>query len=212
MIGTQFEAIVRRITTILAVVIITLTLIGATSGILLSFYYEPASGAAYNSLKMINTELSFGWLFRKAHEVAGHGVIAIALVQIVLMFVSRQFSKSWLIAWVSGILFTLSAIGLAWTAMILDWDQQGYWRFSLELGTIEAIPLIGSQIRDILTGGAINTITVQHLYTIHSYIVSFAAIILAVVHLVGVFLQEKQMYVEATKPEVTDTPMATGSV
>src|SRR5579883_985909 len=211
MIGTQFEAIVRRITTILAVVIITLTLIGATSGILLSFYYEPASGAAYNSLKMINTELSFGWLFRKAHEVAGHGVIAIALVQIVLMFVSRQFSKSWLIAWVSGILFTLSAIGLAWTAMILDWDQQGYWRFSLELGTIEAIPLIGSQIRDILTGGAINTITVQHLYTIHSYIVSFAAIILAVVHLVGVFLQEKQMYVEATKPEVTDTPMATGS-
>jgi cytochrome b6 len=212
MIGTQFEAIVRRLTTILAVVIITLTLIGATSGILLSFYYEPASGAAYNSLKMINTELSFGWLFRKAHEVAGHGVIAIALVQIVLMFVSRQFSKSWLIAWVSGILFTLSAIGLAWTAMILDWDQLGYWRFSLELGTIEAIPLIGSQIRDILTGGAINTITVQHLYTIHSYIVSFAAIILAVVHLVGVFLQEKQMYVEATKPEVTDTSMATGSV
>ena len=195
--STQFDMVLRRITTILSVVIITLTIIGATTGILLSFYYEPAAGAAYQSLKMINTEVSYGWLFRKAHEISGHGVIAIALIQIVVMFLSRQFSNSWLTAWISGILFTLSAIGLAWTAMILDWDQEGYWRFSIELGTIEAIPFIGPQLRDILTGGALSTISVQHLYTIHSYVISVAAITLAVVHLFGVLWQEKQMHVEA---------------
>jgi len=208
---TQFEMVLRRVTTILSVAIITLTLVGATTGILLSFYYEPAAGAAYQSLKMINTEVPYGWLFRKAHEIAGHGVIAIALIQIVVMFLSRRFRKSWLTAWISGILFTLSAIGLAWTAMILTWDQGGYWRFSIELGTIVAIPFIGQGLRDILTGGALSTLTVQHLYTIHSYILSVAAIILAVVHVLSVLWQDKQMFVEAAKLEVGELQQAANS-
>ena len=203
--NTRSDVILRRITTILSVVIITLTLIGATTGILLSFYYEPAAGRAYQSLKMIDTEVPYGWLFHKAHQIAGNAVVAIALIQIVVMFVSRQFRKSWLTAWISGILFTLSAIGLGWTAMILSWDQEGFWRFSIELGTIEAIPFIGSVLRDILTGGgAISTVTIQHLYTIHSYIVSVAALVLAVVHLLSVLWQEKQikkMYAEGAIAE-----------
>ena len=203
--NTRSDVVLRRITTILSVVIITLTLIGATTGILLSFYYEPAAGRAYQSLKIIDTEIPYGWLFHKAHQIAGNGVIGIALIQIVVMFVSRQFRKSWLTAWISGILFTLSAIGLGWTAMVLSWDQEGFWRFSIELGTIQAIPFIGSVLRDILTGGgAISTVTIQHLYTIHSYIVSVAALILAVVHLLSVLWQERQtkkILAEGATPE-----------
>ncbi len=203
--STRFDIIGQRISTILSVVILTLTVITATTGILLSFYYEPSAGGAYESLKMIDQQVTYGWLFHKAHNIAGNAVIIIALIQIVVMFLSRQFRKSWLTAWIAGILFTLSAIGLDWTAMILDWDQLGYWRFSIELGTIEAIPFIGHQLRDILTGGgAISTVTIEHLYTIHSYIVSVAAIIFAVVHLAGVLWQEKQTYQEASKPELGD--------
>ncbi|MGV0102733.1 cytochrome b N-terminal domain-containing protein [Nostoc sp. DSM 114167] len=200
--STQFDKILRRIATILSVVILTLCLIYISTGVMLSFYYEPTAGGAYNSLKMINTQLPYGWLFWRAHDIAGNGVIAIALIQIVVMFLGRQFRKSWLAAWISVILLTLSAIGLDWTAMILDWTQEGYWRFSIELGTIEAIPLIGGQLREILTGGgAINTITVEHLYTIHSYLISVTTLILAIVHLSALLWQEWQMYQEAPKLE-----------
>ncbi|AFY43589.1 cytochrome b N-terminal domain-containing protein [Nostoc sp. PCC 7107] len=193
--STQFDRILRRLATVLSVVILTLCLIYTTTGILLSFYYEPTAGGAYNSLKMINTQIPYGWLFYRTHEIAGNGLIAIALVQIVVMFLGRQFSQSWLVAWVSGILLTLSAIALDWTAMLLDWTQEGYWRFSIELGTIEAIPFIGEQLRNILTGGgAINTLTVEHLYTIHSYIIAAATLILAVVHLLALLWQEQQFY------------------
>jgi quinol-cytochrome oxidoreductase complex cytochrome b subunit len=196
--STQFDRILRRLATILAVAIVTLCLIYITTGILLSFYYEPTAGGAYRSLKTINTQIPYGWLFRRTHDLAGNAVIVVALIQIVVMFLGRQFSKSWLAAWISGILFTLSAIALDWTAMLLDWTQEGYWRFSIELGTIEAIPLVGGQLRDILTGGgAINTITVEHLYTINSYIISVIAIVLAVVHLSALIWQEQQMYAEA---------------
>ncbi|MBE9052070.1 cytochrome bc complex cytochrome b subunit [Nostocales cyanobacterium LEGE 11386] len=193
--STQFDRIWRRLATILAVVILTLCLIYITTGILLAFYYEPTAGGAYRSLRTISTQVPYGWLFLRAHDLAGNAVIVVALVQIVVMFLGRQFSKSWLTAWISGILFTLSAIALDWTAMLLDWTQEGYWRFSIELGTIEAIPFIGGQLRDILTGGgAISTVTVAHLYTIHSYLISLAAIILAVVHLSALIWQEQQMY------------------
>jgi cytochrome b6 len=191
---SRFDMVMRRTATILSVVIITFSLIAASTGILLSIYYEPASGRAYQSLKMITEEIQYGWLFRKAHNLAGNGVIIVALIQIVVMFLGRKFSKSWYTAWVSGIFLTLSVIGLSWTSMILGWDQVGFWRFNIELGTIEAIPFIGQQLREILTGGSgVSTLTVQRLYTIHSYILSIAAIILAVAHLFSVLWVEKQV-------------------
>ncbi|MEM7725551.1 MAG: cytochrome b N-terminal domain-containing protein [Cyanobacteria bacterium P01_A01_bin.45] len=184
--------VLRRVATILSLVILTFSLIAGGSGILLSFYYEPTAGGAYNSLEWITNEVSYGWLIRKSHNAAGNLVIIIALVQIVVMFLGRQFRKSWLSAWISGIFLALLAIGLDWTAMILNWTQTGYWRFNIELGTIESIPFIGIQLREILTGGAVNSTTVQHLYTIHSYLLSVAAIALAVTHLFSLLWQEKQ--------------------
>ncbi|BBD67051.1 cytochrome b/b6 domain-containing protein [Nostoc commune NIES-4072] len=209
--STQFDRILRRVATIISVVILTLCLIYISTGVMLSFYYEPTAGGAYNSLKMINTQLPYGWLFWRAHDIAGNAVIAIALIQIVVMFLGRQFRKSWLAAWISGILLTLSAIALNWTAMILDWTQEGYWRFNIELGTIEAIPFIGGQLREILTGGgAINTVTIQHLYTIHSYLISVATLVLAIVHLSALLWQEWEIYQETPTPEIDNSPGSKG--
>ncbi|MFH7027114.1 MAG: cytochrome b N-terminal domain-containing protein [Heteroscytonema crispum UTEX LB 1556] len=209
---TKFDRVMRRISTILSVVIITFSLTAAFSGILLSFYYQPTAGGSHNSLEVIDQQVQYGWLFHKAHDIAGNGVIVVALIQIVVMFLGRQFRNSWLIAWISGIFFTLSAIGLGWTAMILSWDQEGYWRFNIELGTIEAIPFIGHQLREILTGGgAINTTTVEHLYTIHSYLLSVGAIILAVVHLFSVLWQDKQNYTEQVTPKQTEGDVVQGA-
>lgn len=188
-----YAFVLRRLATILAVVVLSLCLTAAVTGILLSFYYEPTAGGAYNSLKAIASEVPNGWLVKRIHQLAGNGLIAVSLVEIVVMFLGEKFRPSWLTAWISGILLTLTAIALSWTAMLLDWTQIGYWRFTIELGTIEAIPVIGSLVREVLTGGgAINTVTVMRLYTLHSYVLSMGALILAVIHLGGLLLQEKE--------------------
>jgi cytochrome b6 len=191
--NVQYSFVLRRLATILPVIILSLSLTAAITGILLSFYYEPTAGGAYNSLKVIKSEINNGWLIQRIHEIAGNGLIAASLVEIVVMFLGEKFRPSWLTAWLSGILLTLTAIALGWTAMLLDWTQVGYWRFTIELGTVEAIPIIGSQLREILTGGgAINTVTVAHFYTLHSYILSIGALILAIIHLGALLLQEKE--------------------
>lgn len=200
---SAYDFILRRMATILSVAIVTLSAIAAVTGILLSFYYEPVAGGAYQSLKWIDSEVTNGALIHAIHDHAGTLLIGIALIQMVVMFLGRQFRSSWLIAWISGIFLILNAIGLAWTAIILDWSQEGYWRFRIELSTIEAIPLIGRNLRDILVGGgAVNTTTVEHLYTIHSYLLSAGAIILAIVHLWSILRQEKEIK-GAIAPEPT---------
>lgn len=184
--------VLRRLSTILAIAVLTLTLTAAFTGILLAFYYQPTAGGAYESLKTVTTDIPYGWLVRTVHDIAGNWVIGVALIQMVVMFLGARFRRSWLTAWISGILFILSAIGLGWTAMILDWSQIGFWRLRVELGILESIPVIGSTIRDILTGGSgIGSLTVAHMYTLHSYVLSLGAVGLAIVHLGGLLLQER---------------------
>ncbi|MEB3181722.1 MAG: cytochrome b N-terminal domain-containing protein [Nostocaceae cyanobacterium] len=189
----RYAFLLRRLATILAMVTLTLCATAGLTGILLAFYYEPTAGGAYNSLKTIATEIPSGWLIKRIHDITGNAIIAVCLIQIVVMFLGERFNRNWLTAWISGILLTLTTIGLSWTAIILDWTQLGYWRFRIELGTIEAIPLVGSTLRNIIIGGeAINTLTVQHLYTVHSYILAGGAIVLAIIHFTGLLLQSKQ--------------------
>jgi cytochrome b6 len=183
----------RRTATILSIIILTLAIIAAISGILIGFYYEPVAGDAYQSLNQIDDSISNGWLIYTLHNLAGNGTIAVALIQIIVMFLGRQFKRSWLTGWISGILLTLSTIGLGWTAMILSWDQLGYWRLKVELGIIESVPIAGTFIVNLLTGGSgINTTTIVHFYTLHSYVLSTAAIALAIVHLVALVIQEQE--------------------
>lgn len=206
----SYDFVLRRTATILSVALLTLCAIAAVTGVLLSFYYEPVAGGANQALQWIDTEIPNGQIIHGLHDYAGTLLIGVALIQMVVMFLGRQSRRSWLIGWISNILLILNAIALAWTAMILDWSQVGYWRFRIELSTIEAIPFIGSTLRDIITGGgAVNTTTVEHLYTIHSYIISGSAVLLAIVHLVGVLWQEKQqtpVTAIASTTESTDTP------
>ncbi|AFY68757.1 Cytochrome b/b6 domain protein [Thalassoporum mexicanum PCC 7367] len=184
--------ILSRLTTLLAVATLTIVAIAAGTGILLALYYEPTAGGAYNSIRNIVTHIPNGSLIFSLHGIAGNSLVVVALLQIVLMFLSRDQSSNWFTGWVSGIFLTLSAIALGWTAMVIDWSQVGYWRFKLELGTLAAVPLIGDRIVDFITGGgAINTITVQRLYVFHSYILAIAAVILAIVHLGSLLWHER---------------------
>ena len=201
--------ILRRLATVLAVVALTLTLTAALTGVLLAFYYEPTAGGAYTSLKSVATEVSNGWLILTIHNLAGNALIVVALLQIVVMFLGERLRRSWITAWIGGILLTLTAIGLSWTAMILDWSQLGFWRLRIELSTIEAIPLIGSQLRDILTGGALGSSTVERMYSLHSYVLAIGAVVLSIGPLGALLVQEREMRQAALARQAEQPAIAT---
>ena len=182
--------ILQRMATLLAVAELTLCGMAALTGVMLAFYYQPIAVGAHDSLSAIATDVTNGDLILSLHNIAGNGLIVLALVQIVVMFLGRQFLLSWLTAWISGICLTLCAISLSWTAIILNWDQVGFWQFKIELGIIESLPA-GSLLREVLAGGsAINSLTLQHMFTLHSYILAIAALLLSITHLTALIVQE----------------------
>jgi cytochrome b6 len=187
------ESLARRLSTLLAIVILTLTLIAAITGVLISFYYQPIAVSAHNSLQYIDEQVNYGWLIHRLHDLAGNFLVGLGALQIVTLFLGQRQRFSWIGAWFTGIFFTLSAIGLGWTAMILDWSQIGYWRLKVELGTIGAIPVIGETLKAILTGGSIGTQTIGRMFTIHSYVLALGAVVFAIGHLVSVLYQEQEI-------------------
>ncbi|NJO77143.1 MAG: cytochrome bc complex cytochrome b subunit [Cyanobacteria bacterium RM1_2_2] len=189
----SYSFILRRLATLLAVIALTLVLLAGITGVLLAFYYEPSAGGAYDSLKFITESVPGGVLIRSLHDIAGNLIIGVALLQIAVMFLGRQANRDWFLAWLSGGFLALFAIGLGWTAIILDWDQIGYWRLKIEIGTISSLPIVGEYIRTILLGGdSIGSTTVAHMYAIHSYLLSAIAVVLAIVHFVALVNQERR--------------------
>ncbi|NER49557.1 MAG: cytochrome bc complex cytochrome b subunit [Symploca sp. SIO1A3] len=196
----RYRYILQRTATLLAVAELTLGGIAAVTGILLAFYYRPTALGAYESLTMIVNEVAYGTLILSLHNIARNALIVLALIQIVVMFLGRQFLPSWLTGWISGIFLTLTAIGLSWSAIVLTWEQTGFWRFKLELSIVASIPLVGSALRDILSGGGgISSITLQHMYTLHSYVLAIAAILLSIIHLTALIFQEQNWKPEGTR-------------
>jgi cytochrome b6 len=189
-----YNVLLRKLATILAIAIFTLCLVAAVTGVAIAFYYTPSAADANASIEYINDRVANGWLIVSLHDIAGNGLIAVSLVQIVVMFFERQLVLSWIISWVSGIFLTLSAIGLGWTAMNLDWSQLGYWRLKIELSTIEVIPIVGQALRRLLEGSeGLGTISLEHLFTIHSYLLSAVALGLSIVHLVSITLDSQKL-------------------
>lgn len=188
----RFRYILQRTATLLAVAELTLCGIAAMTGVMLAFYYQPTALGAHPSLTTIVDEIENGAIVLSLHDIAGNGLILLAFVQIIVMFFGREFLLSWFAGWVSGILLAIAAIGLSWTAIVLTWEQTSFWRFKIELSIVESIPVVGSFLREILAGGSgISSITVQHMYALHGYILSIAAIVLSIAHLTALILQEQ---------------------
>ena len=193
----RYGYILHRTATLLAVVELTLCSIAAFTGILLAFYYQPTALEAGKSLTMIVNKVTNGSLIFSLHHFAGHSLIVLALLQIVVMFLGRQFLPSWLTAWISGVCLTLTAIGLSWTAIILNWEQTSFWRLKIELGIVASIPLVGSFLRDVLSGGSgISSITLQHMYALHSHVLVVLAISLSLIHLTALICLEQNQKFE----------------
>jgi quinol-cytochrome oxidoreductase complex cytochrome b subunit len=193
MIGTQYRYILQRMATLLAVVELTFCGIAALTGVMLAFYYQPTALGAYRSLSMIANDVTNGTLILSLHNVAGNGLIVLALIQIVVMFLGREFLLSWFTAWISGIGLALTAMALSWTAVVLAWEQTGFWRFKIELNILGSLPWVGPMLRDVLSGGSgISSFTLQHMYMVHSYVLAIAAILISITHLTALIFQEQQ--------------------
>lgn len=156
----------------------------AVTGVLLELYYCPSTDAAHDSVRYIESSVTFGRLIRGAHHVGATGVVAVLALHLVRTFVWGAYKKPRRVLWITGCLLLLTVLAFGYTGYLLPWDMRAY--FGTRVGTsIPAqIPLVGPAIGRLLVGGSeVSQITLSRFHAAHVAILPLVLAALAAAHL-----------------------------
>jgi quinol-cytochrome oxidoreductase complex cytochrome b subunit len=150
--------------------VLVLLLIG-TGGIMM-FAYQPAPGAAYDSVVALEQDTLFGGFVRGVHHWSANFLIAIVLLHLLRVFFTGSIHAPRQFNWVIGVTLLLCVIAANFTGYLLPWDQLAYWAITISTGMLAYIPFIGEWLERMVRGGSeIGQPTLTVFYTLHTTVV-----------------------------------------
>jgi len=161
--------------------------IQVVTGTLLTLYYKPTPEAAYESVKFVTSDVSFGWLIRSTHHWAANLMILFVALHLLRVFFQAAYKFPRELTWVIGGGLLLVTLGFGFTGYLLPWDQRAYWATVVGTDIAGAVPVIGDSLRTVLLGGAdVSGDTMSRFFGIHVLVLPLALAGLLAVHLVFV--------------------------
>lgn len=154
------------------------------SGILLTLYYRPSPDEAFESVRFITGEVSFGWLVRAVHGWAANLIVLVAMVHLASVFFLRAYRRPREGTWVTGMLLFLLFLGFGFSGYLLPWNQLSY--FATRVGTEipGSVPVIGETLVHVLRGGEdVTGATLSRFYGLHIAILPGLTTIVLGLHL-----------------------------
>jgi cytochrome b6 len=170
---------------------IPLTLLGilVITGLLLTFYYVPSPGKAYESVEYITREVYLGWFVRGLHKFSVDLMILFLLFHVIRVFITRAYRSSGELKWVTGAVVLFVTLGMGFTGYSLIFDNVSYWGMTVVTNMIGALPIVGTPLLYLLRGGEeVSDITLLRLYDLHTKLLPVLLLLLVGVHVVTVRL------------------------
>ncbi len=162
-----------------------LFLIQGVTGILLSLYYRPTPGEAYESILFIMNNVRFGWLIRSIHSWSATLMIAFCLAHMLRVFFTGSYKNPRELNWVAGMVLLLLTLAFGFTGYLLPWDQKALWGSTVGSEIVGIIPGIGSWLLGLLRGGMeITGLTLTRFYGIHMLVLPVLVFIFLAIHFV----------------------------
>jgi quinol-cytochrome oxidoreductase complex cytochrome b subunit len=161
------------------------------TGIFLTMYYVPSPDHAYQAVKFIQDEASFGYMVRGLHYWGASAMIVSVMLHTLRVFVFGSYKKPRELMWLSGVVMILLVFGFAFTGYLLPWDQKSYWATVVGTNVAGTAPIVGGLVARIMRGGAdVSALTLTRFYTVHTMILpwtlaGFAAAHVTMLQLVG---------------------------
>src|SRR6202041_2322424 len=142
------------------------------TGILLALIYVPSAGDAWNSLQILNHQVSLGWFIRALHGWGSNFMLAIVLVHMVQVFLFGAYKFPRELTWILGIFLLLMTLGMAFTGQVLRFDQDAYWGLGIGASILSRVPLIGGWLVDMMLGGPIIAgPTLTRFFALHVFVI-----------------------------------------
>ena len=159
-------------------------LLQITSGMLLSFYYDPSPAEAYNSVDYVTYQVPLGWLMRGLHYYNASAIVILVALHLLRTFSFSAYKKPREITWLSGVLLLLVSLGFAFTGYLLPWDQKGYWATKVGIEIASSAPLVGEWVGRLVRGGpTLGQATLTRFYVTHMLLLPAALVMLIGLHI-----------------------------
>jgi ubiquinol-cytochrome c reductase cytochrome b subunit len=165
-------------------------MVQATTGILLSLYYQPTPETAYDSILYIMNQANFGWLIRSVHAWSANMMIIFCVLHLLRIVIQGAYKKPREITWMVGMALMGVTMGFGFTGYLLPWDQRAYWATTVGTDIAGSVPFIGMWVRELLRGGSdVSAITLSRFFGIHMLVLPLSLAGLVGLHLLVVHQQ-----------------------
>ena len=173
-----------RTTLGLGLISLYLFLILIATGVLLMFYYVPATDYAYQNMKDLEFVVTAGLVLRNMHRWAAHLMVLFVVLHMCRVFYTGAYKTPREFNWVLGVMLFLLTLALSFTGYLLPWDQLAYWAITVGTSIAGYAPVVGQKLKFMFLGGhVVGESALIRFYVLHVVVLPVAAVMLIAVHL-----------------------------
>ena len=154
------------------------------TGVVLSMYYVPAPSLAYDSVRFIMHDLSYGSLVRGLHFWGASFLVVAAAVHMLRVFLTGSYKAPRELTWITGLVLLLLILGFSLSGYLLPWDQKAYWATTVTINVAKGTPIAGDLVANIMRGGPdLGALTLGRWFSAHVFLLPATLILFIVAHI-----------------------------
>lgn len=154
------------------------------TGILLAFYYQPSPTSAYESVRYITEDVSYGWYLRGLHKWGATLMIAAVILHQMRVFFTGAYRRPRELNWMVGMSLLVCTLMLGFTGYSLVFEQLSYWGATVGANISDVVPIVGPVMKQALLGGEIyNDRTLSRFFILHAAVLPVLLILLLMMHI-----------------------------
>ncbi|GAC1039473.1 cytochrome b N-terminal domain-containing protein [Pseudomonas sp. No.117] len=156
------------------------------SGLWLLLGYEPSVKGAFASVQLFMREVPFGWLIRYLHAVGASALFVCLYLHMLRGLLYGSYRAPRELVWSFGVLLYLLLLAQAFFGYLLPWGQLSYWGAQVSLSAVEALPVVGPILADLLRGGVVlSDATLRRFQALHVVGLPLVIMLLVTLHVVA---------------------------
>src|SRR5581483_4124202 len=164
-------------------VLLFLLTIQIVTGAALTMYYVPTPTHAYDSIRFITTQLTFGRVLRGLHFYGASFIVVFAVLHLLRVLFFGAYKTPREVTWMTGIVLLLVVLAFGLTGYLLPWDQRAYWATVVTINIAKSAPIFGDYIASVMRGGpVIGALTLSRWYSVHIIVLPAALALFVVIH------------------------------